>query len=149
MDAAIGNISYKYRAPLRYVIFSAAFLCLGGVAAFFFAVIDPWVFRAIILFFMVVAFAGGLGFLIEFLRNISGQVIFSQDAVMLPYKHKKHHVILDYSAITATVEKRTYGRQLKIEAADGQSYILDETWMRKGEFDEILDVVREKVPTAV
>lgn len=145
MDAAIGNISYRYRAPLRYVFFSAAFFCLGGIAAFFFAVITPWVFRAIILFFMVVAFTGAVGFLVEFLRNLSGQVVFAQDTVILPYRHKRHPVVLEYSGISAVEEKHSYGRLLKITTGAGPSYILDECWMRKGEFDEILEMFREKV----
>lgn len=144
MDAAIGNISYKYRAPLRYVLFAVTFLCLGGVAAFFFAVITPWVFRAIILFFMVVAFLGGIAFLAVFLRHLSGHVVFSQDAVELPYRVKRHPVVLDYSGISTAEETRTYGRLLKITTANGTSYILDESWMCKGEFDEIRDTFAER-----
>lgn len=145
MDAAINNISYKYRAPLRYAVFSAFFLFAGGVAAFFFAVINQWVFRAIILFFMIVAFSGGIAFLVEFLRNLSGQIVFGQDSVMLPYREKRHHVVLDYADITAVEEMNTYSHMLKVTTKDDTSYILDENWMRKGEFGEILEMFREKI----
>ena len=144
MDAAINNISYKYRAPLRYILFAVTFMCLGGLAAFFFAVISQWIFKAIILFFMSVSFAGGIGFLTDFLCNISRQIIFTQDTVILPYRDKKRYVALDYSDISVSNEKRYYGRIMKITTNDDRSFILDENWMRKGDFDEILTLLKSK-----
>lgn len=144
MDATLTNISYRYRAPIRYTLFAAGFLAAGGVAAFFFAAVTPWIFKAIQIFIMAVGFLGGLAFLVVYLKSLNTCVSFSQDAVILPYRHKRHPVVLAYSDISLAEEKHTYGRLLKISTADGQHYILDETWMQKGRFDEMLGMFREK-----
>ncbi len=144
MEATITNISYRYRAPIRYIIFTAGFLLAGGVGAFFFAVVTPWIFRAVTIFIMAVGFLGGLAFLIYWLKSLGGHVVFSQDTVMLPYRHKRQPVMLEYSALSLTEEMHTYGRRLVVSDADGREYCLDETWMPRGRFDEMLEMFREK-----
>ncbi len=144
MEATITNISYKYRAPIRYIIFTAGFLFAGGVAAFFFAAVTPWIFRAIMIFIMAVGFTGGLGFLWGYLKSLGLHICFSQDTVVLPYRRKMQPVVMAYSDISITQEKHAYGRLLKISGADGHEYILDENWMQKGVFDEILALLKDK-----
>ncbi len=144
MEATITNISYRYRAPVRYLVFTAGFLAAGGLAAFFFAALTPWLLRAVMIFVMAVGFVGGLAFLGYWLKSLGSHLCFSQDRVMLPYRRKRHPVVLDYSEISLAEEKHTYGRLLVISAADGHRYLLDETWMQKGRFDEMLELFRGK-----
>ncbi len=144
MEATLTNISCRYRAPVRYVVFAAGFLFVGGVAAFFFAVLTPWIFRAIMIFLMTVGFMGGLAFLAAYIKSFGGCISFSQDAVMLPYRRKWQSVMLAYSDISIAEEMHDYGRRLTISTRDGRDYVLDETWTPKGRFDEILAIFREK-----
>ena len=145
MEATITNISYRYRAPVRYIIFAAGFLLAGGIAALFFAAVTPWIFRAIMIFIMAVGFLGGLAFLLVYLKSINAHICFSQDSVILPYRHKRQPAVLAYSDITLAEEKYTYGRILRISTPDSpREYLIDECWLRKGEFDELLGMLREK-----
>lgn len=144
MEAILTNISYRYRAPVRYVAFAAAFLLAGAAAAFFFAVIDPWIFRAICIFIMAVGFSGGIAYLAVYLWSLNLHIIFSQDTVVLPFRRKRHLVALDYSDIAVSTITHTYGRTAVISASGGRTYSLDESWMPKGRFDEIISIFEQK-----
>jgi hypothetical protein len=144
MEVVLSDISYRYRAPVRYLVFFAGFIFAGGVASFFFATVTPWIFRAILLFIMAVGFGGGLAFLGVYLQSLAYRIVFFNDAVVLPFRRKRHNVVLDYSEFSVVEQTQTYGRQLLITASDDCCYILDETWMEDGQFDEISSILMDK-----
>lgn len=142
MEAALTNNSYTYRAPVRYVAIAAGFLVMGGMAAFCFATLTLWVFKAIFIFIMSVSFIGGLAFIAVYLQSLNNRIVFLHDMVILPQRRKCQPVLLDYSEITVTEERHFYGRSLRLSNYDGSEYILDETWMERGRFDDIAAMFR-------
>lgn len=144
MEASLTSISYRYHAPIRYMAFVAAFMLAGGGAAFFFAVIDPWIFRAICIFIMAVGFSGGILYLTVYLWSLNLRIIFTQNSVILPFRLKGQSVALDYSDISVSKETYAYGRTIRISTFDGREYSLDESRMPKGRFNEIISMFEAK-----
>lgn len=140
MDAAFENISYKYRAPLRYLFFIMGFLLIGVLASLFFAAVEPWIFRVVILFIMAVSFGGAIAFLIHYLRALSDRIVFSRDSVALPTRERS---VLKYSDISNVEEMHKHNRVLKITAR-GRTYLIEESRMCKGRFDAMAGTFREK-----
>ena len=106
---------------------------------------EEWYVKVIVGLFCLGTCLAGFAFLIQYFKNIQGkEIIITNNHIQLPFRWVDQPVLIKFEDIEDVAEFETYARIMEMQSKK-ENYMLDGNWMRKSDFDMLLNELKIRI----